>query len=509
MGIDDGVGEDVHQHLATGAQGLDRCQAVIDGVGPAAVGVHYQVAIQPAQRGAQGASGAGTRFATGADGRHPQHVALKVAIVAQHIAAGVQARCGVVQAAGLDGRGVIVNAIGCIVAANDNDRQLGKVGQAAKVGDFIGEVLDQGLQHVQGQYRRITGVDGVGVTAVGIEHQRAVQALKDIADRTGNPCADFGAGTDSCDCELIALVDIAVVGQHVAAGVEHQTVAVVGYADIDVVLGHRCVPGALDDQVELRGILGASSVAHTVGEGFLERITGLEGLDHGQGIVDLVLIVAIGEHRQGAVSTTDNLAAVDRSEGAASRFATSADTVERLAVAGVDVAIIAQQVTGRIYAGSAVIGATGFHCHGVVVDGQRVVVAALDGDGQGRGTGGPGQVANGVGERFAQGVVGRAQGLHQRVIVIDQVGVAAIGIEDQAAVLPGKAATHSAAARALSHTDDAQGFAEAVDIDVVVQHIAARIAAGGAVVQASGLNREGIIVVGHRRIIAAADGDGQ
>ncbi|MNJ20735.1 hypothetical protein D3C77_150730 [compost metagenome] len=99
--------------------------------------------------------------------------------------------------------------------------------------------------------------------------------------------------------------------------------------------------------------------------------------------------------------------------------------------------------------------------------------------------------------------------MHQRVIVIDQVGVAAIGIEDQAAVLSGKAATHSAATRALSHTDNAQGFAEAVDIDVVVQHIAARIAAGGAVVQAAGLNREGIIVVGHRRIIAAADGDGQ
>ena len=75
-----------------------------------------------------------------------------------------------------------------------------------------------------------------------------------------------------------------------------------------------------------------------------------------------------------------------------------------------------------------VVGAAGFlHVRRVVV-GDRIVVLAVDGDGDLRGRGAASAVGDRVAERVGQRLRERAQALHRRVGVVDRVGVAAVGL---------------------------------------------------------------------------------
>ncbi|MNT52398.1 hypothetical protein D3C72_1894230 [compost metagenome] len=147
----------------------------------------------------------------------------------------------------------------------------------------------------------------------------------------------------------------------------------------------------------------------------MQGITGLERLDGSQVIVDQIAVITVGEHRQSAVGAAYDLATVDRNKGAAGKDAADTNAIVGLGVSRIDIAVIAQQVTGRGDTGSPIVGATGFDSHRAVVDGYRVVVAPMNGDGQGGGADSSSQIANGVGEGLAQGIAGPAQGLYQRI----------------------------------------------------------------------------------------------
>ncbi|MNJ44395.1 hypothetical protein D3C77_394450 [compost metagenome] len=341
MRVDDCIGEYIYQYLATGAQRLHRCQAVVDGVGPTAVGVHHQVAIQPTEGGAYRSIGACTGFTAGSDCRDCQYIVFKVDVVAEHIAAGVEARRRIVQSARLDSSGSIINAIGHIIASDDDDRQLREVGETASVGHLVGEFVDHCLQQIQRQNGRVGAVDVIGVAAVGIDYQCAILADQHIANRAGHPRATFRTGTNAGHCKYIALVNIAVVRQHIAAGVDGQAIAIIGHGKIDVVSGHRGIPRALNGQAELGDVLGPGSVAHAIGEHLLKGIARFQGLDGSQCVVDLIAIIAVGKHRQGAVYPRDGLRAGDCGEGATCRFAARANAIDGLAVTRIDVSVIA------------------------------------------------------------------------------------------------------------------------------------------------------------------------
>ncbi|MCY1377391.1 hypothetical protein D9M69_649630 [compost metagenome] len=61
----------------------------------------------------------------------------------------------------------------------------------------------------------------------------------------------------------------------------------------------------------------------------------------------------------------------------------------------------------------------------------------------------------------------------------------------------------------MVHADHGERFAELVDVGVVGQDIAARVDAREIVVEATCLDGDGVVVIGHRRIVGAPDGDVQ
>ncbi len=219
--------------------------------------------------------------------------------------------------------------------------------------------------------------------------------------------------------------------------------------------------------------------------------------------------LTVGIHYQGSVQAIDALAAGDQGEVVAAKLVADANANERLGVAGVDIAVVGQDVDARIYAGGVVVGAAGFDGDHVHPEGVGIVVATLDGDGQGGAAGGAGQVADGVGEGIAQRIARDAQGLHARVVVVDEVDVAAVGVEGQGAVLAGQGAANAADIGAVADSDHSERFAELVDVGVVGQDVAARVDAREVVVEAARLDGDGVVVVGHRRVVGALDGDVQ
>ncbi|MCY1413150.1 hypothetical protein D9M71_285760 [compost metagenome] len=174
--IGHGVGEGVAQGLAGGAQCLDFRQAVVEHVAPGAVGIQREVAIGAAQDAAHAAGSARVAGAAGADTDHRERIVFRVGVVGQHIAAGIDACLGIVQASGFDG--VALVWIGCrgVVAAEDDDVQLRLVAKGAPVGYLVGEdVLDE-LEIPQRQDFRIAGIDEIGVAAVLADDQSTVAA---------------------------------------------------------------------------------------------------------------------------------------------------------------------------------------------------------------------------------------------------------------------------------------------------------------------------------------------
>ncbi len=92
-----------------------------------------------------------------------------------------------------------------VIVVVDVQHQVGGAGVAVRIGDRVGEGFGAVAAAMQGLEVGITGVEGVGVRAVGVQHQRAVSPDE-------SPCGDRpGAFPD-----LNPVGALHVVGQHVA-----------------------------------------------------------------------------------------------------------------------------------------------------------------------------------------------------------------------------------------------------------------------------------------------------
>ena len=120
-----------------------------------------------------------------------------------------------------------------------------------------------------------------------------------------------------------------------------------------------------------------------------------------------------------------------------------------------------------------------------------------------------------VGERFAQEAT-CSQRVHFAFGVIHHVGVTAVRVKGQRAVLAGfvhAVARRDRGARVTNdlvgqNADDCFGVS-GIDIGVVGQDVAYGVRSSGAVGNATSLLGDRLIVLGHRRIVVAFDRDGQ
>ncbi|MNK84067.1 hypothetical protein D3C87_1039060 [compost metagenome] len=446
-----------------------------------------------------------------------QGVAFVVGVVIQHVAARVDARLTVVDPAGLDSRRRIGSRDRCRVASADDDVNLRQIVLPATVGDLIGEPFVEELQRPQGQDGRVVGVEVVGEGPVGTDDQLPVEPVDQGAVAVVGACRHaaeraacrFGTESDTGNLQAVALIDIGVVGQDIAARVDAVAGAVIGDCDGRIVGGHWRIPGTIDADAQLCDVGGAHGVAHPVGKGFHQRIADLECLHGGQVVVDYITVSAIGVDGQGAVQTGEGLGRAEGGKRAASGFAAGTDIGDGLAVTGIDVGVVGQHVAARVHARCAVGRAASFHGYRAVIDRQRVVVGAAKGDGQRGSAGGSGEVADLVGEGFGQHIRIGAQGLDLRVVVIDHIAVVAVGTEGERAESPGETAANDADRSALIDPDHAEDFAIAVYVAVVGQHVTAGVEPRCGVTQATGLDRGVDVVLCDRRVVAALDGDVQ
>ncbi|MNJ55357.1 hypothetical protein D3C77_508420 [compost metagenome] len=157
-----------------------------------------------------------------------------------------------------------------------------------------------------GQYLRIAHVDGVGVAAIGVYHQCAVATGQRLAEHAMGAGAGFSTGTNGADAQLVAAVDIAVIGQDIT-GALRRCGLVAG--DVAVVAGKRTVVGALNEDIEPRLRLGPGSVVHAVSKHFTQGFTcRAQGLHDWIVVVQNVLVAAVGIEQQVAVAPGDGLA---------------------------------------------------------------------------------------------------------------------------------------------------------------------------------------------------------
>ena len=186
-----------------------------------------------------------------------------------------------------------------------------------------------------------------------------------------------------------------------------------------------------------------------------------------------------------------------------------------LAVAlGVDVCVVGQHIAGGVGAARA---SADVHGVAAVVAGRRCVVTPIDGDRQ-VGTGGTAPaIFQCIGEDVDQGLAALTQRLDLRVVVIDLVAVAAVGLHHQAAVAAHKRVAEgafgaSAGVIAGANAGHCQIGAEqvdaevdvSIDVAVVVEHIAHGVRPGRGVVPAAGLHRQATVGAGQRRLVLAA-----
>ena len=192
---------------------VHRRVAVVDGVGVAAVGVDPEGAVGANQHEAAAAIGhasyTGALLDSRADagdaalGRQGRVVAIDVAVVGEHIAAGVGARRTVVSAASFKGCAGVVACDRGIIRPIDGDAQHADVGEAAKVSDRVVELFLQAVAGAEGVDEWIAVVNDVGVGAVGVDGEGAVGPTDHKSAsaiwRPRRAGSFAGTGSDSCD----------------------------------------------------------------------------------------------------------------------------------------------------------------------------------------------------------------------------------------------------------------------------------------------------------------------
>ena len=159
---------------------------------------------------------------------------------------------------------------------------------------------------VQPFHRQVAVVHDVGVGAVGIDQQAAVLSLESGANVAGRARPFHRAGANGGDRSLarqryVVAVDVCVVAQHVAAGVDTATAVVdpPGFlGDADVVAGHGGIIAAQDRDGQHSCVREAARIAHGVVEAFAQAIAGIQGFDRWIGIVNHIAVTAIALDRK-------------------------------------------------------------------------------------------------------------------------------------------------------------------------------------------------------------------
>src|SRR6185312_5078554 len=275
-------------------------------------------------------------------------------------------------------------------------------------------------------------VEGVGVAAVGVDGDRAVGSGDGGAD-VGGQAVDLGDGLGG------AIVDVGVVGQHVAGcgGIAGEG----GVAGVDAGLGDdigavhigdgdRCVVGAGDGDGEGGGGRGAEIVDHGVGELVGDDLALGQGVGVWIGIVEGVGVAAVG---------VDGDRAVGSGDGGADVGGQAVDLGDGLGGAIVDVGVVGQHVAGcggiagegGVAGVDAGLGGDIGAVH--IGDGDRCVVGSGDGDGEGGGGRGAEIVDHGVGELVGDDLA-LCEGVGVWIGIVEGVGVAAVGVDGDRAV---------------------------------------------------------------------------
>ncbi|MNI06029.1 hypothetical protein D3C73_589970 [compost metagenome] len=361
----------------------------------------------------------------------------------------------------------------------------------------------------QGLNRRQAVVDHIGVAAIPVEGEPAIVASQLAAESAG------GAGACPHSTDRLALVGVArfgirVVAEHVAGGVAAEG-GVVGPPRLDggASVGHRQrgVIAPLDGDGQGLGADEATEVAHLIVKCFDQVLAGQQSLHCGIGIVQHIGVAAVGVEGEGAIE-----AAYCTADGAAGGPEADAGDGELLPVA-IGIRVVGEDVAAWIGAACLI---DAFDGDGRIRDGGGGIIGPLDGDGDGGQAAGAGGIHQGVGKAVGQGIGRQTQGLHRRQVVVDHIGVAAIPIEQQPAIVApqlGAQGTSSARAPCGAGADsgDMPGFigVAGVGVAVVGEHVAGGIAAEGGVAESPGLDGGARVIHRHRGIITAVDGDHQ
>ena len=402
-------------------------------------------------------------------------------------------------AAGAVGQGIEVAARGVGVRAVGVEQQAAVAGAQARRQRVAGDrAIDVGgRRYAAGEHRVLAGA-----LAVVARHRHVVGAGHGDGHRLGrtHPALVVGGGVGEGDVATGAVgqgIEVAARGEGVAAvGVEQQAAVAGAQVRRQRVADDRAIDvgGRRDAAGEHRVLAGP--LAAVAGHGQVvdrgdrdrDRGGGRAAVAVTDGVADGVAaeVVRVRRVGQGAVGVDGHRAVQGRGRGDGERVA-------------VDIAVVAEHGDSdrRVLVGG-----------GGVVLGHRRVVGAPDGDGQGRGGGAAVAIGDGVGEHILQGLSG-LQPIHQRIGIIDRIGVSAIGSQIQGAVaarnsrghLPG----HRADVAAGGHARDRsiQGGAVRTEEIAARHHVAARPAAR----VRAGLERAARVRAGLRPVVD--DGDGQ
>ncbi len=313
-----------------------------------------------------------------------------------------------------------------IVVVVDVQHQVGGAGVAVRVSDRVGEGFGAVAPAVQGLEVGIAGVEGVGVGAVGVQHQRAVSPDE-------SPCGDRpGAFPDLNPVGALHVVGQDVAGQREVGfrggrrvAVIHAFRQVVDDVDVQRAVGGGAVVVHHGDGELLGQVVGAVggrvrlvvdqgvAVTHDTGR----RVEARDGQRAAQRCGDRLREAgghAVGDHGDAAHGQGGN--AVQRGDGEGSALGQRC-RVRCAAVA--EVFLVDGQLTA---------------VHVQAADGHRIVVV-VDVQHQVGGAGVAVRVGDGVGERF-RAVAPAVQGFEVGITGVEGVGVRAVGVQHQRSVSP-------------------------------------------------------------------------
>ena len=445
---------DVHGERADRDAAVLILDRIVEGFGQALVlpeCLHYgQAVVQRIRVGPGGVEGQGAVQPRRGLRREAQQVAddavpCVVLVRGRNDPAGQEER--VLLHADADGRGH-----GRVVGAVDGHRVTSVQGGAEDVGHLVGEHVQQCLARSQALHRAQIVVQRIGVGAVGVQGESAVESVQ------GGGAVRQPVEQAAQDAERVGRD-----GQRARGGEPDVFRDVAGAGDLARFLK------AADGHGQGIASGAAAVVRHRVGKGVGERLARLQRLHGGQVVVQGIEVRAVRIHRQGAVGSGSGRLGDEGHGVMGVRVPWGGQ-----ASAGGDLGVLGGGGCRRRYGGR--------------------VVGAVDGHGQGVGADAAVLILDGIGKDFLKGFPG-SQTLHDGKAVVQGVGVTPGGVHDQRAV----DALHG-------------GGHEGED---VADHAVLGVVGIGRRGKRAARHRRGVFRdldggrSGQRRVVGAVDGDGQ